>query len=96
MANAEAQQKNRVQEARAARVLTEPGTDFVTTKIRHSSMGVCSRRFPSESKVASVYDWAGSLSPDITDVTLHDPLEKLLSHSAQLEDRCTITTATDV
>ena len=35
VANAEAEQKKRVQEARAARVLAEPATDFVTVRVRH-------------------------------------------------------------
>lgn len=55
VANAEAEQKKRVQEARAARVLAEPTTDFVTVRVRHSTMGVCSRRFPANSQVAAVY-----------------------------------------
>ena len=64
--------KKRVQEARATRVLAEPRTDFVTVTVRHPTMGVRSRRFPAKSQVAAVYDWAGSLTPDIVDCTLCD------------------------
>lgn len=92
-ANAEAEQKRRVQEARAARVLAEPETDFVTVRVRHPTMGVCSRRFPSDSQVAAVYDWAGSLTPEIVNFTLCDPLGTPLLPSGKLEDRCTIVMA---
>lgn len=93
-ANAETEQKKRVQEARAARVLAEPETDFVTVRVRHPTMGVCSRRFPSNSQMAAVYDWAGSLTPDIVNFTLCDPLGTTLPPSRELEDRCTIVMAT--
>lgn len=93
-ANAEAEQKKRVQEARAARVLAEPETDFVTVRFWHPTIGVCSRKFPSNSQVAAVYDWAGSLTPDIVNFTLCDPLGTPLSPSRELEDRCTIVMAT--
>ena len=93
-ANAEAEQKKRVQDARAARVLAEPETDFVTVRFRHPTMGVCFRKFPSNSQVAAVYDWAGSLTPDIVNFTLCDPLGTPLSPSRELEDRCTIVMAT--
>ena len=93
-ANAEAEHKKRVQEARAARVLAEPETDFVTVRVRHPTMGVCSRRFPSNSHVAAVYDWAGSLTPDIVNFILCDHSGTLLPPSRELEDRCTIVMAT--
>ena len=93
-ANAEAERKKRVQEARAARVLAEPTAEFVTVRVRHPTMGVCSRRFPSNSQVAVVYDWAGSLAPDIVDFTLCDPLGTELSPSSELQDRCTLVMAT--
>ena len=94
MANAEAEHKKRVIEARAARVLEEPKTDYVTVRVRHPTMGVCSRRFPSKSQVAAVYDWAGSLTPDIVNFTLCDPLGTPLPPSSELEDRCTMVMAT--
>lgn len=93
-ATAEAEQKKRVQEARAARVLPEPERDIVTVRVRHPSMGVCSRRFPSNGQVAAVYDWAGSLTPEIMDFTLCDPLGTPLPPGRELEDRCTIIMAT--
>ena len=51
IANAEAEHKKRVQEARAARVLPEPSTEFLTVRVRHPTMGVCSRpreQFPAK------------------------------------------------
>lgn len=42
IANAEAEHKKRVQEARAARVLAEPRTEFATVRVRQPTMGVCS------------------------------------------------------
>ena len=94
IANAEAEHKKRVQEARAARVLPEPSTEFLTVRVRHPTMGVCSRRFPANSRVAVVYDWAGSLTPDIVDFTLCDPVGTPLPPSSELEDRCTLVMAT--
>lgn len=82
--------KQRVQEARAARVLPEPETDFVTVRVRHPTMGLCSRRFPTNSHMSAVYDWAGSLSPEIVDFTLCDPLGGTLSPSRRVDDKCTI------
>lgn len=56
-------------------------------------MGVCFRRFPSNSQVAAVYDWAGSLTPDIVNFTLCDQLGPPLPPSRELEDKCTIVMA---
>ena len=93
-ANTEAEQKKRVQEARAARVSAEPDADFVTVRVRHLTMGVCSRRFPTNSFMAAVYDWVGSLTPDIVRFALCDPLGTPLPPSRKVEDRCTIVMAT--
>ena len=57
-------------------------------------MGVCSRWFPSNCQVAAVYDWAGSMTPDIVDFKLCDPLGTPLPPSGELEDRFTMVMAT--
>ena len=57
-------------------------------------MEVRSRRFPAKSQVAAVYDWAGSLAPDIVDCTLCDPAGTSLPPSCELEHRCTLVMAT--
>ena len=87
----ESKRKERLQHARAARIIPEPDANFVTVKVRHLSIGVCSRRFPAKAKISAVYDWAGSLSPDTENFTLCDPLGEILLPSAEISDRCTIT-----
>ena len=49
---------------RAAKVPTEPGLDeeHVTVSVRHVSIGIQTRRFKSDCKISSIYDWVGSLS----------------------------------
>ena len=54
--------KKRIQSARADRVPPEPDDVFLTVKIRHITMGLQSRKFRTTARMASVYDWAGSLS----------------------------------
>ena len=44
--------------------------------------------------MATVYDWAGSLTPDIVDFTLCDPVGTPLPPSSEQEDRCTLLMAT--
>ncbi|XP_078372660.1 uncharacterized protein LOC144656301, partial [Oculina patagonica] len=85
------ERKARIQHARAARVRPEPDADFVTVKVRHLRKGLCSRQFPSSAKMAAVYDWAGSFSPDTENFTLCDPLGDVLLPSAEISDRCTVT-----
>lgn len=82
--------KKKVQEARAARVPNEPESDFITVRVRHPTLGLCPYRFPTNSLMSVVYDWAGSLSPDILDFTLCDPLGEVLLPSSKVVDRCTI------
>ena len=60
------------------RVLPEPRSDFVTVKIRHPSLGLQSRKFPTHTLMNSVYDWAGSLATEPEHFTLNDPLGKML------------------
>ena len=93
-ANIEAEHKKRAQEARVARVAAEPDADFVTVRVRHLTMGVCSRCFPTNSLVAAVYNWVGSLTPDIVHFALCDPLGTPLPQSRKVEDRCNIVMAT--
>ena len=58
--------KEQIQGARKARVVAEPNTGtIVTVKIRHPSLGVVSRRFPFNTRMYAVYDWAGSLCTDL-------------------------------
>ena len=40
--------------------------------------------------MSAVYDWTGSLTPDIVDFTLCDPLGTTLSPSRGIDDKCTI------
>ena len=91
---AEVERRMTIQRARSARVPPEPDDNFVTVKVRHLSMGVCSRRFPSGAKMSAVYDWAGSLSPHTENFTLCDPFGVCLPPSSELSDRCTISMIT--
>ena len=91
---AEVERRMTIQRARSARVPPEPDDNFVTAKVRHLSMGVCSRRFPSGAKMSAVYDWAGSLSPHTENFTLCDPFGVCLPPSSELSDRCTISMIT--
>ena len=89
-ANTQAEQKKRVQEARAAK----PEADFVTVRVQHLAIRVCSWRFPTNSLMAAVYDWAGSFTPDIVSFALCDHLGSPFPSSRKIEDRCTIVMAT--
>ena len=91
---AEVERRMTIQRARSARVPPEPDDNFVTVKVRHLSMGVCSRRFPSGSKMSAVYDWAGSLCPHTENFTLCDPFAVCLPPSSELSNRCTISMIT--
>ena len=73
-----------------ARVPSEPTECFVTFKVRHVTMGVKERRFPSSSFMSAVYDWAGSLCEKPENVTLHDALALPLHPSNPIEDRSMI------
>lgn len=86
----EAEHKRKVQEARAARVPDEPERDFITVRVRHRALGICSYRFPPNSLMSAVYDWAGSLSPDILDFILCDPMGETLLPSKEVVDKCTL------
>ena len=83
--------KERLQRARMERVLPEPSSDFVTVKIRHPSLGLQSRKFPTHTLMNSVYDWAGSLATEPEHFTLNDPLGRMLLPISELDDRCTLT-----
>ena len=66
--------KEQIQVGRKARVVVEPSTGtIVTVKIRHPSLGVVSRRFPFNTRMYAVYDWAGSLCTDPAHFILTDP-----------------------
>ena len=86
----EDERKVKIQQVRGARVIPEPDANFVTVKVRHLIMGICSRRFPADAKMSAVYDWAGSLSPDTENFTLCDPFGVILLPNSELSDRCTI------
>ena len=83
--------KERLQRARMERVLPEPSSDFVTVKIRHPSLGLQSRKFPTHTLMNSVYDWAGSLATEPGHFTVNDPLGRMLLPISELDDRCTLT-----
>ena len=87
---AEVKRKVEIQQARGARVVPEPDSNFITVKVRHLTMGVCIRRFSSGAKMSAVYDWIGSLSSDSEHFTLCDPFGGILSPSSDVSDRCTI------
>ena len=82
--------KTDLREARMARVPPEPTEWFVTIKIRHVTMGVQERRFPSSSVMSSVYDWAGSLCEEPENFTLRDAFGLSLHPSNPIEDRSMI------
>ena len=82
--------KKQVQAARAARVPDEPEEDFITIRIRHPVLGICTYRFPPKSLMSAVYDWAGSLSSDILDFTLCDPMGELLLPRQEVVGNCTL------
>ena len=65
--------KEELREAHEARVLQEPSSNYVAVKVRHPSLGLISRRFPFNTKMYAVYDWAGSLCTDPTHFILTDP-----------------------
>ena len=86
--NEESKRKKRIQNARADRVVPEPDDEFVTVKVRHITMGLQSRKFPKTSRMAAVYNWAGSLSPDPENFTIYH-LGVVQKPSEELSDRCT-------
>lgn len=86
--NEESKRKKRIQNARADRVVPEPDDEFVTVKVRHITMGLQSRKFPKTSRMAAVYDWAGSLSPDPENFTINH-MGVVQKPSEELSDRCT-------
>ena len=90
----EIERKVRIQHARAARMIPEPDDNFVIVKVRHLTMGVCSRWFPSYAKMPAVNDWAGSLTSDTENFTLCDPFGDVLLPSSEISDRCTISMVT--
>ena len=84
--------KEQIQGARKARVVAEPSTGtIVTVKIRHPSLGVVSRRFPFNTKMYAVYDWAGSLCTDPANFILTDPATgSTLQPSGLVHDKRTL------
>ena len=80
--------KKIIQSARADRLPPEPDDVFLTVKIRHMTMGLQSRKFPTTARMASVYDWAGSLSPDPENFTINH-MGVVQKPSEALSDRCT-------
>ena len=83
--------KEQLQEARRARLLREPSTNYVAVKIRHPSLGLISRRFPFNTKMYAVYDWMGSLSTDPMYFILTDPSSgNTLQPSSIVNDKYTL------
>ena len=82
--------KTDLREARMARVPPEPTECFVTVKLRHVTVGIQERRFPSSSMMSSVYDWAGSLCEEPEHFTLRDALALPLQPSNPIQDRSMI------
>ena len=80
--------KERIQNARADRVLPEPDEEYVTVKVRHVTMGLQSRKFPKTARMAALYDWVGSLSSDPENFTISH-LGVVQKPSQELSDRCT-------
>ena len=86
--NEDTKRKEKIQNARADRVLLEPNEEFVTVKIRHVTMGLLSRKFPKTACMATLYDWAGSLCSDPENFTINH-LGVVQKPSQELSDRCT-------
>ena len=82
--------KGQLQDARKARVIPEPSTNFVSVKIRHPSLGLLSRRFPCDAKMYAVYDWAGSLCTDPANFILTDSSGNVLHPSSPVCDKYTL------
>lgn len=89
----EEEQKEQTRKARLARVPPEPGIDddVVTVRVRHKTVGLQTRKFLNPCLVSSVYDWAGSFTPDPKDFTLCDPDGVVLQPNSVLADRNTLT-----
>ena len=59
----DAEQQEQLRQARLHRVPDEPKTgSMVLIQVRHVTLGVIKRKFSSNDKMLSVYDWVGSLS----------------------------------
>jgi hypothetical protein len=83
--------KEQLQDARKARVVPEPRTNFVAVKIRHPSLGLLSRRFPHNTKMYAVYDWAGSLCTDPAHFILTVPSSgNIIQPSSLVYDKYTL------
>ncbi|CAB4007635.1 Hypothetical predicted protein [Paramuricea clavata] len=83
--------KEQLQDAHKARVVPEPCTNFVAVKIRHPSLGLLSRRFPHNTKMHAVYDWAGSLCTDPAYFILTDPSSgNIIQPSSLVYDKYTL------
>ena len=83
--------KEQLQQARRARLLREPSTNYVAVKIRHPSLGLILRRFPFNTKTYAVYDWIGSLSTDPMHFILTDPSSgNTLQPSSIVNDKYTL------
>lgn len=63
-AEEEGAQLERLRLSRLERVVPEPKEDesFVLVKVRHTSLGIVTRRFAVDAVMWNVYDWVGSLS----------------------------------
>lgn len=63
-AEEEGAQLERLRLSRLERVLPEAQEDgsFVVVRVRHTSLGIVTRRFPVDAAMWNVYDWIGSLS----------------------------------
>lgn len=63
-AQEEGAQLERLRRSRSQRVLPEAEEDgsFLLVRVRHTSLGIVTRRFPVDAAMWNVYDWIGSLS----------------------------------
>lgn len=87
--NADKQKESarKLQQAREARVIPEPETNFVIITVRHLTMGLCSRCSPSDAKMSAVYDWAWPLSADPPHFQLRDPSGVIVLANSEVSDR---------
>lgn len=80
------QRKTKLLQERTRRVLVEPAVDepHVIITVRHLSCGSKTRLFKADSKMAQVYDWAGSFSLDPENFELVDFRHHFIVFSSSL------------
>lgn len=86
------QQQTELRQARLARVPPEPTEGFgVKVRVRHITMGIQERRFPSSSLMSAIYDWARSQCEEPENFTLRDCLGQPFQQSDQILDQSLVT-----